>query len=159
VSCLSGIHGKGGGPTAGRAAFGNALPRRRGRREVGMKLTRASSYALHAVAFMAAQKNEKPVASHKIAQDRGIPHRFLLKVRKPLGSARVLTSVKGPNGGYKLARPAADISMLEILEAVDGPIRGQAPFDAKSNPALNNKIEDICNASAEVVRKTLDKIH
>lgn len=127
--------------------------------EVGMKLTRASSYALHAVAFMAQQKNDKPVASHKIAQDRGIPERFLLKVLKPLVSARVLRSIKGPNGGYQLARPASDISMLEILEAVDGPIRGQAPFDAKSNPALNNKLEDICNQSAEAVRKTLDKIH
>ncbi len=124
-----------------------------------MKLTRASSYALHAVAFMAAQKSEKPVASHKIAEDRGIPERFLLKVLKPLVSARVLRSVKGPNGGYQLARPASDISMLEILEAVDGPIRGHTPFDAKSNPALNNKIEDICNQSAEAVRRTLDKIH
>lgn len=123
-----------------------------------MKLTRASSYALHAVAFMAAQKTEKPVASHRIAVDRGIPERFLLKVLKPLVSARVLRSIKGPNGGYQLARPAADISMLEILEAVDGPIRGHAPFDAKSNPVLNNRIEDICNQSAEVVRKSLDKI-
>lgn len=123
-----------------------------------MKLTRASSYALHAVAFMAAQKHEKPVASHKIAADRGIPERFLLKVLKPLVSARVLRSIKGPNGGYQLARPASDISMLEILEAVDGPIRGQAPFDAKSNPSLNTKLETICNQSAEVVRKSLDKI-
>ena len=69
-----------------------------------MKLTRASSYALHAVAFMAAQKVNKPVASHLIAKARGIPERFLLKVLKPLVSARVLHSIKGPNGGYRLAR-------------------------------------------------------
>jgi len=123
-----------------------------------MKLTRASSYALHAVAFMAQQKNDKPVASHKIAADRGIPERFLLKVLKPLVSAGVLRSIKGPNGGYQLARTPADISMLEILEAVDGRIRGQAPFDAKSNPALNSRLGDICNQSAEAVRKTLEKI-
>ena len=64
-----------------------------------MKLTCASSYALHAVAYMAQQKTDRPVASHKIAQERGIPERFLLKVLKPLVSARVLTSIKGPNGG------------------------------------------------------------
>src|SRR5262245_4587481 len=123
-----------------------------------MKLTRASSYALHAVAFMAQQKSDKPVASHKIAADRGIPERFLLKVLKPLVSARVLRSIKGPNGGYQLARQPSEISMLEILEAVDGPIRGNAPFAEKSNPTLNNKLEDICNQSAEVVRKALGKI-
>src|SRR3954470_752589 len=94
-----------------------------------MKLTRASSYALHAVAYMATQKQqEKPVASHNIAQARNIPERFLLKVLKPLVTARVLLSIKGPNGGYRLAKPAADISMADIVEAVDGPIRGQAPF-------------------------------
>src|SRR5271157_2449423 len=124
-----------------------------------MKLTRASSYALHAVAYMAAQKSDKPVASHKIAQERGIPERFLLKVLKPLVSARVLLSIKGPNGGYRLAKKPDDISMLEILEAVDGPIRGQAPFSEESNGPLNHKLENICKQSADVVRKQLEKVH
>lgn len=123
-----------------------------------MKLTRASSYALHAVAYMAQQKNNRPVASHHIAEARGIPDRFLLKVLKPLVGARVLKSVKGPNGGYELARAPGDISMLEIIEAVDGPIRGNAPFAEKSNAALSTKLETICNASAEAVRKHLEKV-
>jgi Rrf2 family protein len=123
-----------------------------------MKLTRASSYALHAVAFMAVQKHDRPVASHNIAQARGIPERFLLKVLKPLVSARVLISIKGPNGGYRLARPASDITMLEILEAVDGPIRGQAPFSEEHANPLNNKLESICRSSADLVRKHLEKI-
>lgn len=123
-----------------------------------MKLTRASIYALHAVAFMAQQKSNKPVASHHIADARGISDRFLLKVLKPLVSARVLKSVKGPNGGYELARPASDISMLEIIEAIDGTIRGNAPVVEKSNAALNNRLETICNTSAEAVRKQLDKV-
>ena len=123
-----------------------------------MKLTRASSYALHAVAFMAVQKHDRPVASHNIAQARGIPERFLLKVLKPLVSARVLLSIKGPNGGYRLARPASEISMLEILEAVDGPIRGQAPLTEENNGPLNNKLEAICKESADQVRKHLEKI-
>lgn len=124
-----------------------------------MKLTRASSYALHAVAYMAGQKKDLPTASHIIAQKRGIPERFLLKVLKPLVSAQVLLSIKGPNGGYRLARPASDISILEILEAVDGPIRGFAPmeFDEPEN-GFNRKLESICNQSAEQVRKTLSKI-
>jgi Rrf2 family protein len=126
---------------------------------MGMKLTRASSYALHAVAYMANQKKDVPTASHIIAEKRGIPERFLLKVLKPLVSARVLFSVKGPNGGYRLARPANEITILEILEAVDGPIRGHAPT-SQSEPrnGLNRKLEQICNESADQVRKTLSKI-
>jgi Rrf2 family protein len=123
-----------------------------------MKLTRASSYALHAVAFMAAQKHDKPVASHNIAHARGIPERFLLKVLKPLVSARVLLSIKGPNGGYRLAKPASEITMLDILEAVDGPIRGQAPFSEESNGPLNHKLELICKQAADQVRKHLEKV-
>ena len=122
-----------------------------------MKLTRASSYALHAVAFMASQKHDKPVASHNIAQARGIPERFLLKVLKPLVSARVLLSIKGPNGGYRLARPASEINMLEILEAVDGPIRGLAPPTQDGSP-LNGKLEVICKQAAEATRKHLEKV-
>jgi Rrf2 family protein len=124
-----------------------------------MKLTRACSYALHAVAFMAQQKSDKPVASHNIAHARGIPERFLLKVLKPLVSAHVLRSIKGPNGGYKLARSPADISMLEILEAVDGPIHGLAtPFSEKSSASLNTKLEDVCKQSADATRKYLGKV-
>src|SRR2546423_4471301 len=111
-----------------------------------MKLTRASSYALHAVAYMAAQKQQdKPVASHHIARARGIPERFLLKVLKPLVSARVLSSVKGPNGGYRLAKPPTQITLLEILEAVDGPIRGVVPAVEKDTNKLDPKLEVVCN--------------
>ena len=136
-----------------------------------MKLTRASSYALHAVAYMAQQKNsDKPVASHKIAQERGIPERFLLKVLKPLVSARVLMSIKGPNGGYKLARPASDITVLEIVEAVDGPIRGQAPppekedkkrfphYKPELSESIYNKLENLCRQTAEQVRKQIERV-
>jgi Rrf2 family protein len=126
---------------------------------VFMRLTRASSYALHAVVYMAAQKQNKPVASHHIAKARGIPERFLLKVLKPLVSARVLHSVKGPNGGYRLARTPTDISLLEVIEAVDGPIRGQAPLaEIDGNGSLNRRLETICNQSAEHLRKQLQKV-
>ena len=72
-----------------------------------MKLTLASRYALHAVVHMAGLKKNDPVASHLIAEVHGISDRFLLKVLKPLVSAQILISVKGPNGGYRLARRRA----------------------------------------------------
>src|SRR4051794_15527683 len=106
-----------------------------------MKLTHASSYALHAVVFLASQKENRPVASHQIAKARGIPERFLLKVLKPLVSARVLASIKGPNGGYRLARSANEMTMLEIVEAVDGPLNGRVQ---PSRDSLERRLETIC---------------
>lgn len=124
-----------------------------------MKITRAASYAVQAVAYMASQKKNQPAASHLIAQKRGIPPRFLLKVLKPLVAARVLLSVKGPHGGYRLARPAHAISLLEILEAIEGPIRGPSPEDAPSSTnSIDKKLDKICAQSAEKIRAHLGGI-
>jgi Rrf2 family protein len=126
-----------------------------------MKLTRASSYALHAVAHMAAMGEDKPVASHHIARARGIPELFLLKILKPLVSARILRSVKGPNGGYRLAKPASKITVLEVVEAVDGPIRGTAPLaesGQSGDDGLDTRLETICTQAADLVRKQLNKV-
>ena len=72
-------------------------------------------------------------------------------------SARVLHSVKGPNGGYRLARAPNDITILQILEAVDGPIRGQPTF-SEGNGSLNKRLDQICSQAAEQVRKQLQKV-
>lgn len=146
-----------------------------GRQDVSMKLTRASSYAIHAVVHMAQQKTQTvPVASHDIANERGIPMRFLLKVLKPLVTHRILLSVKGPHGGYRLARQPSDITMLDIIEAVDGTLRGYAPDrptdkDEDFSPSqikkfnqtwntLHPKLEQVCTQTAEQTRKSLEKV-
>jgi Rrf2 family protein len=127
-----------------------------------MKLTRASSYALQAVAYMANQKKakeERPIPSHTIADERRIPERFLLKVLKPLVSAQILLSIKGPNGGYRLARSPNDISMLDVVEAVDGPIRGAAPLNPRENDhGLHRRLDQVCSQIADQVRKHLGKV-
>jgi Rrf2 family protein len=121
-----------------------------------MKLTRASSYALHALAYMAGEPTQKLVPSHVVAEARGIPERFLLKVLKPLVSARVLTSVKGPNGGYRLLKAAKDVTLLEVIEAVDGPIRGDAP--AVGAAGLDKKLQGACDKAAVLARDRLGKV-
>ena len=124
-----------------------------------MKLTRASSYALHAVGYMAARGGDSPVASHHIAEARGVPERFLLKVLKPLVSAQLLHSVKGPHGGYRLARHASKISLLEVVEAVEGPILGQALLAGdRGRGDLDPRLEVICDQAAALLRKRLGKV-
>jgi Rrf2 family protein len=89
--------------------------------------TAGALYALQAVVDIAARAAKDPVPSHAVARGRGVSQRFLLKVLKDLAKAGVLRSAKGPNGGYQLARPAADITLYEILVAVDGPPLCEAP--------------------------------
>jgi DNA-binding IscR family transcriptional regulator len=67
-------------------------------------------------------------------------------------------ALAGPNGGYQLARPADQISLLDVLEAVDGPIRGQAPLDTGDSGPLNRKLEAVCNQTADQVREHLARV-
>ena len=128
-----------------------------------MKLTSASNYALRTLVYLVAKKKEKVniISSEVIAKDCGVKSfRFLLKVLKPLVGIRILHSVKGPSGGYSLARPANEISLLEVIEAVDNePISGKVPpVEKETNPNLTNRLETITQQTAELVRKHLGKI-
>jgi Rrf2 family protein len=82
-------------------------------------------------------------------------------VLKPLVSAGFLRSLKGPSGGYRLARPAGKISVLEVIEAVDGPLRGQAPLPAEPvavREDLDARLTAVCDKAAAAVRKHLSKV-
>src|SRR5579871_6579895 len=123
-----------------------------------MKLTRASNYALVALAHLATEDTGQPIASHVAAKAQGIPERFLLKVLKPLVSARVLRSVKGPNGGYQLAKAPKDVSLLDIVEAVDGPIQANIPFEGKNSRGLEAQLQAVCAQVADVIRRQFQKV-
>lgn len=124
-----------------------------------MRLTRAASYAIHAMVHIAGHKPNIPLASHEIAQAHNIPERFLLKVLKPLVSAGLLYSVKGPRGGYRLARPAREITMLDVVEAVDGPIRGHSTFHSENaGHGLDRRLDVICAQAAEHTRRHLGTV-
>ena len=124
-----------------------------------MKLTRASSYALQALVHLAREAPDTPVASHVVAEARGTPERFLLKVLKPLVDLGVLKSVKGPHGGYRLAKPAKAITLLEVVEAVDGPIRGDAPPVGKGAAAtFDRRLQEVCDGAAVLARERFGKV-
>jgi Rrf2 family protein len=125
-----------------------------------MKLTHACGYAIHAVVYLAKQKEDHLVASRQIAEAQGLPERFLVKVLKPLVSAQVLLSLRGPNGGYRLARPPRTITLLEIVEAVEGPIRGQVPLLSTNNgdDKFSRRLETVCAEAADLVRQRLQKV-
>jgi Rrf2 family protein len=122
-----------------------------------MKLTRSSAYALAAMACLARQGGGALVPSHALAaQASQIPERFLLKLLLPLVGAGILRSVRGPGGGYRLARPAAAISVLDVVQAVDGPLRGEVP-EVGHGPAaaLDRRLRAACEEAARLTRERL----
>jgi Rrf2 family protein len=123
-----------------------------------MRFSNASTYAVHALAHLAAAGPDHRVASHDIARARGIPERFLLKVLRPLVSAQLVRSLKGPHGGYQLARPATDVTLLEVVEAVDGPLRGEAPVWGPNRGGLDARLREVCEEVAGLVRRRLGRV-
>ena len=123
-----------------------------------MRLTRACSYAIHAMVHMAARKGTGPRPSHLTAREEGIPERFLLKVLKPLVSRGMLRSVKGPNGGYQLAKAPREITLLEIVEAIEGPIEANISFEGSDTHGLEEQLHAICGQAADAVRRQLQKV-
>ena len=123
-----------------------------------MNMTRATSYTVHALVHMARQKGDQPQASHLTAKERGIPEKFLLKLLKPLVSRGILKSVKGPNGGYRLAKAPKDITLLEIIEAVDGPLQSQAGFEGLTGSGLGKKLQAAWDRANDETRRQLGRV-
>jgi Rrf2 family protein len=90
---------------------------------------------------------------------QGISTKYLFKALKRLVSAGVLLSRKGPHGGYRLARPAAKVTLLEVVEAVDGPVPAEAPFAAEDEAgrALDARLREVCGQVAGLTRRRLGK--
>jgi Rrf2 family protein len=89
---------------------------------MALRITRASDYAVRAMIHLACLPEERVSLRHEIAEALGIPTSFMAKILRRLVRAHLLRSSRGVHGGFSLGRPAAEISLLDILEAVEGPI-------------------------------------
>jgi Rrf2 family cysteine metabolism transcriptional repressor len=98
-----------------------------------MKISAKAEYACLAVLALARRDPEDPpVRIRQISAAHGIPERYLVQILLQLKGAGLVTSTRGASGGYRLARPAASISLGEVLTAVDGP---EVPARAALKPA------------------------
>lgn len=86
-----------------------------------MLFSRACEYGLRAAFYVAAQKSDGYLPIRGVGDALGISVPFLTKVLQQLSQAQLLTSFRGPSGGIALARPADQITLYEIVVAIDGP--------------------------------------
>jgi Rrf2 family protein len=87
-----------------------------------MQITRQADYALRAVIYLARLGPEERAATSQIAEVQRIPPSFLAKIVSQLSVAGLLQTSRGARGGVSLARPADSITILDVVEAIDGPI-------------------------------------
>ncbi len=89
-------------------------------KEKKMKITRETDYAVRIVSYLS--KVENIVGGKQISEETGITQRFALKILGKLCAEGILKSFKGNAGGYKLNKPSDTITMLEVIEAIEGKV-------------------------------------
>ena len=87
-----------------------------------MRVSAKADYAVRAAAELAAAAGDKPLKRDQISERQAIPSKFLETIMLELKHAGIVKSTRGADGGYALARPAAEISVADVIRAVDGPL-------------------------------------
>jgi len=87
-----------------------------------LKISRKIDYGLRAMIFLASVKSGEIVPFREIARRMHIPEEFAAKILKTLATKGLVKSTRGKLGGYALAKPMAEISFLDVIEAIKGPI-------------------------------------
>jgi Rrf2 family protein len=89
-----------------------------------VRVSAKTDYAIRAALELAAAPDEKPVKGERIATAQAIPLRFLENILMQLRHAGLVDSRRGADGGYKLARPASEVTLADVIRAIDGPLAG-----------------------------------
>jgi len=106
-----------------------------------MRLSRKSDYALRAISHLSKLPKDQLGSINSVSAAETVPREFLAKILKDLTRSGLLLSFQGVTGGYKLARPAREITYLDVIEAIDGPIHLNLCTEGKHNCAQY----DVCD--------------
>jgi Rrf2 family protein len=99
-----------------------------------MRISAKADYAVRAAVELAAADGDRPVKAERIATAQGIPLNFLENILGELRHAGIVRSHRGADGGFRLARPATEVTVADVIRAVEGPlasVRGGPPEDAE----------------------------
>jgi Rrf2 family protein len=125
-----------------------------------VRISAKTDYAIRAAAELAANSDQTWTKTESVATAQGIPLPFLLNIFAELRTAGLVQSRRGVDGGYRLARPAADIKVADIIRAVDGPlanVAGSRPEDMEYEGAAA-RLRDVWVALRATIRGVLESI-
>ena len=120
-----------------------------------MRVSRTVAYALQATLQLAQLDSKGPVPCNQLAAAGNMPERFLLQVLRNLVTHGVLNSSRGVEGGYFLGRDPAEISLLEVIEAIEGPLVSTLPIRDGLSGACQARLEQTLSRVTQVTRQQL----
>lgn len=135
---------------------------------VGMRVTAKSDYALRALVELAAAQlaspdddpRDNPLSAEELGRRQDIPHGFLQAILSDLRRAGIVTSRRGKTGGWFLGREARDISVADVLRAVDGPL--VSVYDVRPESVVYNDraaiLQHVWIASRAALRRVMDAV-
>lgn len=123
-----------------------------------MQVSARVDYGIRALLELTGQGQEQLVTADALAEVQGIPVKFLEGILTQLRRAGLVVSKRGAEGGYRLARPPAQITIADVFRALDGPIaavRGMAPEDM-AYPGAAEHLRDVWVATRAALRLVLE---
>lgn len=118
-----------------------------------MKLSRTVSYAVRAALQLARRESPDPVPCNQLASEGKMPERFLLQVLRNLVTHGILRSTRGVDGGYTLVRRPEEVSLLEVIEAIDGPMNSEGSMleglSEDSHQKLQQAFQDVTTSTRQ----------
>lgn len=125
-----------------------------------LSIARHTDYAARIVIHLAALGDDSLVTLRTVAQARAMPLPFVRRLVGRLVKARILVTVRGISGGIRLARPAAEISLLDVVEAMEGSVRlNQCVDNAQACPlAVNCPVHCVWNSLNQRLRQNLASV-
>jgi len=127
-----------------------------------MRISKKGLYALEAITRLAANYPDRPTKIHDIAASERIPEKFLELILLDLKNARLVESVRGARGGYRLKRAPSRIFVGEIIRTIDGPLAPMGDAESlrrlvkrdKKHSAIYQVLLDVRNAAAGILDHT-----
>jgi Rrf2 family protein len=123
-----------------------------------MHISAKVDYAVRALVALAASGGG-PVAGSTLAKDQQLPAKFLEGILAELRRSGIVGSQRGAEGGYRLARPASQISVADVIRAIDGPlaeVRGERP-EVTSYEGASQHLQEVWIAVRASLRAVLEK--